>query len=78
MKTIYDTPTPYQRPTVSFTEWMKDVQARHLIGPPEQCINKMEQLKTLGVNHFVIKFVNLKERSDSPQLFMQEVINQIK
>jgi alkanesulfonate monooxygenase SsuD/methylene tetrahydromethanopterin reductase-like flavin-dependent oxidoreductase (luciferase family) len=74
MKTIYHTPTPYRKPNVPFKTWLKLVQQQSIIGTAEQCVSKMQQLIALGVTHFVIKFVNIKKRGQSPRIFMQEVI----
>lgn len=59
-----------------FEKWMDFVRSRYIFGTPEQCLDKISNLVSSGITHFVIGSERrvTKRRVDELQLFADEVI----
>lgn len=69
---------------MSFEEWLEVYRARNLIGTPEECLKRIEQLMGFGVTYFIFsiraarRVPNLMERKESLRLFAEEIIKPLK
>jgi len=75
---------PIQDQYSSFDEWLSRYRARHLIGTPEECLEKVQRIIDMGVTYLIFsvraarRIPNLVARKESLRLFAEHIINPLK
>ncbi len=75
---------PIQDQYPSFDEWLSLYRTRHLIGTPEECLEKVQHIIDIGVTYFIFsiraarRVPDLVARKNSLRLFVEHIINPLK
>jgi alkanesulfonate monooxygenase SsuD/methylene tetrahydromethanopterin reductase-like flavin-dependent oxidoreductase (luciferase family) len=88
MKELYHSGMDRRRRTryqeLSFDEWLSQYRKRHLIGTPEECLKKIQQLMDIGVTYFIFSIraarhiPDLVAGKESLRLLAENIINPLK
>ncbi len=75
---------PIQDQYPSFDEWLSRYRARHLIGTTEECLEKVQHIRDIGVTYFIFSIraarhvPDLVARKNSLRLFAEHIINPLR
>jgi F420-dependent oxidoreductase-like protein len=72
LEKLYSTGQLYFRTPTSFKEWFESLQTKNIVGTPDECLGRIREYMDLGVNYFMLTFLDLPSMHDM-RLFAEQI-----
>jgi len=63
--------------SVPFSDWLKTVRLKNILGTPEECLTRMRQYIDIGVTYFMLRFIDPLRKKEALKLFVDEVVKKL-
>lgn len=76
LQNLYSTEQIYFGTQTSFKQWFESLQKKYIVGTPDECVERIREYMDLGVDYFMLTFLDLPSMHDM-RLFAEQIREKI-